>query len=130
MAILGLGIDIVELERIGRLHRLHGQRFIDRFCVPGEVQAREDQALIEHLGGIFAAKEALLKALGTGWAQGLGFLQLEIVRRPGGAPAVRYNGRAKERAEELGVHRTHLTITHERAYAVAFAILEGDLSTD
>lgn len=126
MAILGIGLDIVELERIGRLYGRYGSRFVARFCAPGEAQPRHGTALIEHLGGLFAAKEAVLKALGTGWAQGLGFRQVEVVRDPSGAPAIRLHGAAAQRAEQLGALRTHLTITHERAYAAAFAILEGD----
>ena len=126
MAILGIGLDIVDLRRIRRIHDQHGSRFVRRYCAPGEAQAREGDALIEHLGGLFAAKEAMLKALGTGWAQGLGFRQIEVVKGPSGAPEVRLHGAAAARAELLGVTRTHLTITHERAYAAAFAILEGD----
>jgi len=126
MAILGIGLDIVELERIGRLYERHGSRFVARFCAPGEAQTRHGAALIEHLGGLFAAKEAVLKALGTGWAQGLGFRQVEVVRNTAGAPAIRLHGVAAQRAEQLGVLHSHLTITHERAYAAAFAILEGD----
>lgn len=125
MTILGIGIDIVELERIGRLHERHGTRFVARFCAPGEAQDRHGTAMIEHLGGLFAAKEAVLKALGTGWAQGLSFRQVEVVRNELGAPTVRLHGAAARRAEALGAFHTHLTITHERAYAAAFAILEG-----
>jgi holo-[acyl-carrier protein] synthase len=126
MAILGIGLDIVELERIGRLYERHGARFVARFCASGEAQPRHGTALIEHLGGLFAAKEAVLKALGTGWAQGLGFRQVEVVRNSSGAPAIRLHGAASQRAERLGVLHSHLTITHERAYAAAFAVLEGE----
>ncbi len=125
MSILGLGMDVVELARLEKIHRRHGETFILRFCNPGEWQARQGHALIEHLGGLFAAKEAVMKALGTGWAQGLAFRQIEVVRDPSGAPHVRLHGRAAERARELGSRRIHLTITHERSYAAAVAILEG-----
>lgn len=125
MAILGLGVDIVELERIERLHERHGEAFIRRFCRPGEWQPRRGAALIQHLGGLFAAKEATLKALGTGWAQGLGLRQIEVVRGPGGAPGVRLHEAAADRSARLGAASVHLSITHERSHAVAVAVLEG-----
>ncbi len=125
MSVLGVGIDIVELSRIARLHERHGEAFERRFCLPGERLQRHGDALIQHLGGLFAAKEAVLKALGTGWAQGLGLLQVEVARRPGGAPEVRLHGEAQRRAEELGAAKVHLSITHERGHAAAVAVLES-----
>jgi holo-[acyl-carrier protein] synthase len=124
LSILGVGIDIVELARIARLHERHGEAFARRFCRVGERQERSGEALVQHLGGLFAAKEAVLKALGTGWAQGLGLLQVEVARRPGGAPEVRLHGEAARRAAALGVARIHLSITHERGHAAAVAVLE------
>lgn len=126
MMILGTGIDIVELPRIERLYERHGDGFLKRICRPGEVQSRQGEALIQHLGGLFAAKEAVLKALGTGWAQGLGLRQVEVVRSDAGAPGICLHELAAERAAAMGVVRTHLSISHERSYAVAMAILEGD----
>ncbi len=125
MAILGIGLDIVELERIEKIHRRHGDAFIRKICREGEAQKRTGRALIEHLGGLFAAKEAGLKALGTGWAEGLGLSQVEVARRPTGAPFLRLHRAAAERAATMGVTQMHLTISHERHYAVAFVILEG-----
>lgn len=125
MAILGIGLDIVELGRIERIHARHGESFIRRFCRPGEWQPRSGPALIEHLGGLFAAKEAVLKALGTGWAQGLTLRQIEIVRQAGGAPAIRLHAAAAQRSAALGGKRIHLSITHERRYAAAMAVVEG-----
>lgn len=130
MGIVGLGIDIVELPRIERIHARHGEAFIRRFCRPGEVQPREGDALIQHLGGLFAAKEAVLKALGTGWAQGLGLTHVEVCRRPGGAPTIRFHAAAADRASLLGVQNTLLSITHERRYAAAVAVLEGGPSQE
>ncbi len=125
MAILGIGSDIVELQRIERIHRRHGEAFIRKICREGEAKPRTGPALIEHLGGLFAAKEAGLKALGTGWAEGLGLSQIEVAHRPSGAPFLRMHRAAAERAEAMGVTRAHLTISHEKHYAVAFVILEG-----
>lgn len=125
MAILGIGLDIVELDRIERLYQRHGEAFVRKICREGEAQPRKGRAMIEHLGGLFAAKEAGLKALGTGWAEGLGLSQVEVARHDSGAPYLRLHRAAAERAERLGVSQTHLTISHERHYAVAFVILEG-----
>lgn len=126
MTILGIGLDIVDLGRMKRLHDRYGETFIRRFCRDGEWQQRRGGALIEHIGGLFAAKEAVMKALGTGWAEGLAFHQIEIVRLPSGAPTVELHRRARERAEEMAVDAIHLSITHERTYAAAVAILEGE----
>ncbi len=123
--IRGVGLDVVELQRIARLLDRHGASFTRRFCLPGEEQPRSGEARVQHLGGLFAAKEAVLKALGTGWGQGLGLLHVEVVRQPGGAPAVRLHAAAATRAADLGVVRVHLSITHERRYAAAVAVLEG-----
>ena len=125
MAILGIGLDVVNLQRIGEIHERHGAAFARRICQQSEIKPYRDNALIEHLGGLFAAKEAVFKALGTGWSDGLGFRQVEIVHLPSGAPTLRLHGAAAEHAARLGVESTHLSITHERRYAAAVAILEG-----
>ena len=127
--IVGVGIDLVELDRIDRLHRRYGDTFTARFCRPEEPQRRANAALVQHLGGLFAAKEAVLKALGTGWAQGLRLRDVEVVHDQHGAPAVRLHARAAARAEDLAVHSIHLSISHERAHAIAFALLEGSAAT-
>ncbi len=124
MAIIGIGIDIVELARIGQILDRRGDRFVRRFCRVGEAQERFGAARIEHLGGLFAAKEAALKALGTGWAKGLAFRQVEVARHTHGAPFLRLHGAAGQRAADLGVDSIHLSISHERKYAVAFVVLE------
>jgi holo-[acyl-carrier protein] synthase len=125
LSVLGIGIDLVEVARIGRLLERHGERAIERICNPGEATL-DRVALDQHVAGLFAAKEAVLKALGTGWAQGTAFRQVEVVRTPGGAPQVRLHGVAAERAAALGASRVHLSITHERGFAAAVAVLEGD----
>ena len=130
MTVLGVGVDIIELDRISRVLDRHRQRFLDRLCRPAEWQERQGQALIERVGGLFAAKEAVLKALGTGWAQGLSLRQVEVVRDRLGAPSVVLHDRAREWAATRGPHELHLSISHERSYAVAFAILEGDPGYD
>ena len=126
MSVLGLGLDVVELQRIEDLLERHGERFEERICRPGEIRRREGRAGIEHIGGLFAAKEAVLKALGTGWAQGLGLRQVEVVRDEAGAPGVRLHDAARQRLDTLGGRRVHLSITHERSYAAAVALIEDD----
>lgn len=123
--IVGLGLDVVELERIEAIYARHGEAFVRRFCREGEPARRQGAAFIEHLGGLFAAKEAVLKALGTGWAAGLAFRQVEIVRLPSGAPTVKLHGAAERRFAELGAMAIHLSVTHERRYAAAVAVLES-----
>jgi holo-[acyl-carrier protein] synthase len=124
VSILGIGVDLCEVARIGRLLERHGERAVARICNEGEAD-RGRASLDQHLAGLFAAKEAVLKALGTGWAQGTSFRQVEVVRAPGGAPGVRLHDVAAARAAALGVGRIHLSITHERGYAAAVAVLEG-----
>ncbi len=125
MAILGIGLDLVDVERIGRIHHRHGAAFVRRICQDGECKPYQGHALVEHLAGLFAAKEAMFKALGTGWAQGVGFRQVEIAHLESGAPSYRLHGAAAQRATSLGVASYHLSITHERHQAAAVAILEG-----
>lgn len=125
MTILGLGIDIVELVRIEGLLDRHEKRFLERLFREGEWQRRHAEAFVQHIGGLFAAKEAVLKALGTGWSEGLAPRQVEVVRAENGAPSVCLHDGAALRAQELGVSEVHLSVTHERSYAAAVAILEG-----
>ncbi|MEM7353059.1 MAG: holo-ACP synthase [Acidobacteriota bacterium] len=127
MAILGIGLDVVSVERIARIHERRGAAFVHRICRPGECKPYREQALVEHLAGLFAAKEAMFKALGTGWGQGVGFRQVEVAYSPTGAPYARLHGAAAEQAAKLGATSSHLSITHERTTAAAVAILEGQL---
>ena len=123
MAILGIGLDVVSLERLDRIHARHGAAFRRRICRPGEVKPYQGQALIEHLGGLFSAKEAMFKALGTGWGQGDGFRQVEIVHIASGAPGYRLHGAAGERAAALGVASMHYT-------GMSAMVVAADISYD
>jgi holo-[acyl-carrier protein] synthase len=123
--VVGVGIDVVEVARIAALLARHGERALERLCHPGEAD-RSRAALDQHVAGLFAAKEAVLKALGTGWAAGLTLRQVEVVRAAGGAPGVRLHAAAAERAAALGITRLHLSISHERAWAAAVAVAESD----
>lgn len=122
--IIGLGFDLVSVVRIERL--LGADRaFEERMFTPSERAACEGRAdLPQALGARLAAKEACLKALGTGWGQGLTFLQVEVVGREAGAPSLRLSGAAADRARELGIDRLHLTLSHEGPFAAAVVVAE------
>jgi holo-[acyl-carrier protein] synthase len=122
--IVGLGLDLVDLDRMARLLERHGEAAVRRFCRDGEARPLAGSARVAHLAGLFAAKEAAMKALGTGWARGIGFHQIEVVRAPSGAPGLVFHGAAAARAAELGVSAPLLTITHDGRTAAAVVVLE------
>jgi len=124
--VLGLGLDVVDLARFTRLHARYGDRLERRLCGETLLRALSGAARSTHLAGLFAAQEAVLKALGTGWAEGLSPRQVVITHDPSGAPRVALTGAARERAARLGATRIHLSITHDRGVAAAVAILEGE----
>lgn len=122
---MGLGIDIVEVARLAAALGRHGDRFVDRVFTDAEraaCDARGDRILA--LAARFAAKEACLKALGTGWAEGLGFRDVEVVREGNQPPRLVLHGEAARRAETLGVVRSHVSLTHQPGTAAAVVILE------
>ncbi len=124
--ILGLGLDVVSIDRISRSLSDGAERFEERVFTPAERQvcaSRHDR--LQALAARFAAKEACLKALGTGWTGGLSFQQVEVLGSEGGQPELRLSGRAAERAQTLGVRRVHVTLSHEHNVAAAVVILEG-----
>lgn len=123
--ILGIGLDVVETAQMERALGGRGQRFEERVFTAaerGECDGRVDRE--QALAARFAAKEACVKALGTGWSQGISFLQVEIVRGEGGAPVVRLSGQAADRARDWGVRRVHVSLTHQTGIAAAAVILE------
>ncbi len=124
MPILGHGIDIVETARIRQLVESHGQRFLDRCFTPGELAYcnRNTKRFYEHLAGRFAAKEAVLKVLGTGWRGGIQWTDIEILREPSGQPKVLLSGECRRIAERLGICRWHVSISHIETHATASAI--------
>lgn len=123
MRIVGHGIDLVETARIAELLEEHGPRFESRCFTAGELAyAGDKKRRVEHLAGRFAAKEAVLKVLGTGWSQGIAWTDVEVVREPSGRPVVRLHGRCAEVAGELGIDEWWLSITHIDSHAAASAI--------
>src|SRR5262245_23917587 len=123
MEIVGIGTDIVECLRIARLIEQHGELFLNRVYTEREIrycQARK--RAMEHFAGRWAAKEAILKCLGTGWAKGLCWTDLEVRNEPGGKPHVHVRGAAKDQVQRLGVSDILVSISHCRAYATAYAL--------
>ena len=123
--VVGIGLDLVEIARLERVLSTYGSRFEERVYTRSELEACAGRAdRTQALAARFAAKEACLKALGTGWSGGLSFRQVEIVSDAGGRPAIRLLGRAESRARELGVRSIHVSLTHQPATAAAVVVLE------
>jgi holo-[acyl-carrier protein] synthase len=123
--IVGLGIDIAEVDRIERAIRRYGQRFLQRVFTAAEIDYCQSKAnACERFAGRFAAKEAAMKAIGTGWRRGVRWRDFEVVREPSGRPILRFSGVAADFAERLGMKRALVSITHTAAQAIAQVILE------
>ncbi len=127
MQIIGHGIDIVETARVAKMVEDHQDRFLKRCFTQGELDyvAANPMRQAEHLAGRFAAKEAILKVLGTGWSNGIAWTDAEVLREPSGKPGVLLHGRCAEIAAELGITQWHLSISHSGGYATASAIGVG-----
>jgi holo-[acyl-carrier protein] synthase len=121
---IGHGIDIVETERIGRLLADHGEHFLDRVFTKIEQQHAQlsGKRQIERLAGRFAAKEAVLKALGTGWRGKIAWTDIEIAALPSGQPMIRLSGECARIAAEMGIIRWLVSISHIGTHAIASAI--------
>jgi holo-[acyl-carrier protein] synthase len=120
MRIIGHGIDIVDNARIAEMIDAHGERFISRvFSADEQALAKDLKQPVEYYAGRFAAKEAVLKALGTGLAQGISWTEVEIVRAPSGRPLVRLAGRCLEVARGLGIDQWQVSISHIKTHATA-----------
>ena len=125
--IVGTGIDIVHISRIeGALGRL-GLRFRDRIFTEGEIRYCESKgSRYESYAARFAAKEAAMKALGTGWSSGVGWREIEVVSGETGPPAIRLTGHALKRFEEIGASTIHVSISHSIDLAIAHVLLETE----
>jgi holo-[acyl-carrier protein] synthase len=124
--IVGLGVDITEVGRIEAAIRRHGRTFLARVFTPEEIAYCErHKNRFERYAGRFAAKEAAMKALGTGWRKGVRWLDIEVTRNAAGRPALRLTGRAKDVADGLRVTNIVLTITHTDSTALAEVIFEA-----
>ncbi len=124
--ILGLGTDLVEVDRVRASLDRFGERFLLRVFTPGErAYAAAKRCPEQNLAARFAAKEAGAKALGTGLSRGVGWREFEVTRSPEGAPRLVLHGRALASAAALGVERTLLSLTHTDRYAFAVVVFEG-----
>jgi holo-[acyl-carrier protein] synthase len=124
--IVGLGVDIAEVGRIKAAIERHGEVFLRRVYTAREREYCERfKNKFERYAGRFAAKEAAMKALGTGWARGVRWVDVEVVRQKGGRPTMALAGEAGNVAERLGVKNIALSITHTETQALAQVIFEG-----
>jgi holo-[acyl-carrier protein] synthase len=127
MAILGIGTDIVECPRIADMIERHQDIFITRVFTPAEIEyCSGRKAATQHYAGRWAAKEAVLKALGTGWRRGISWRDIEIRNDKNGAPTVKLRGGARDVMTAAGIARMHVTISHCRSFAVSYVVAEGD----
>jgi len=124
--ILGTGVDLAEVPRIRAAIERHGGRFIERIYTPPEIAYVERKAnRFERYAARFAAKEAGMKAIGTGWRRGVTWRDFEVVNLPSGRPTLRLHGVASEIAQQLGVRQISLSLTHTAELGMALVILEG-----
>ena len=124
--IVGSGVDLVEIARIQQSLERYGKRFLNRvFTAAEQAYCMRKRNAAESFAARFAAKEAGAKALGTGISRGVNWLEIEVVREPGGRPGLRFHGRAAEIASQLGVARAALSITHTASLSMANVVLES-----
>jgi|ERR1700733_9396123 len=123
--VLGLGTDLIEIERIQASMDRFGERFLERIFTTEEIAYcwRKKQPA-ESLAARFAAKEAGAKALGTGISRGISWKEIEVIRKMGERPMLHFNGRAGELAKAMGVRRAQLTLSHSRKLAIAVVVVE------
>ena len=126
MDVLGIGTDITECLRIAQMIERHGELFVDRVYTPEETgYCRNRKQATQHFTGRWAAKEAVLKALGTGWIRGVSWRDIEIRNEAGGRPVVLLHGGAQQTAQRLGVTEVLVSISHCHTHATAYAIALG-----
>jgi holo-[acyl-carrier protein] synthase len=127
MSILGIGTDIVECLRIAQMIERHGELFITRVYTPHEIEYCQSRRMgTQHFAGRWAAKEAVLKALGTGWRRGISWRDVEIRNLRSGSPTVQLYGGARDYMEQHGIAQLLVSISHCRSHATAYAIALGE----
>jgi holo-[acyl-carrier protein] synthase len=123
--LIGTGIDIVEIERIGSAIDRYGERFLERVFTADEIEyCKRKKNCAESFAARFAAKEAGAKALGTGIQRGVIWTEIEVRREHGHRPTLHFSGRAREIADRMGVKRVSLSLSHSRSTAIALVMLE------
>jgi len=124
--IVGLGLDLAEVERIRAAIERHGRRFVERIYTPAEIAyAERKRNPYERYAARFAAKEAGMKAIGTGWRRGVRWQDFEVQNLPSGRPTLRFHGVAAQVAESLGVRNVVLSLTHTDSQGIAIVVLES-----
>ena len=127
-SVLGIGTDIIECVRIAKMIEKHGEIFLTRVYTENEIAyCSGRKAANQHYAGRWAAKEAVLKALGTGWAHGIQWTDIEVVNQQGGKPLIVLSGRAEEISCQQGIHEMMISISHCRHYATAYATALGGI---
>ena len=124
--IVGTGVDIAEVDRIAAAIGRHGEAFLRRVFTPSEIgYCERHRSKFERYAARFAAKEAAMKALGTGWRKGVRWVDIEVAREPSGKPTLRLSGEAKKFADALNVKNIALSLTHSGNTAFAQVIFES-----
>jgi holo-[acyl-carrier protein] synthase len=127
MGIIAHGIDLVDFPRIEEMVNRHDKRFLDRiFTASEQAYAEANRNGIEKLAGRFAAKEAVLKLVGTGWRGKIAWTDIEVVNTETGQPEVKLSGEVKKIAEKLGITQISVSITHTANFAIASAVALAD----
>lgn len=127
MSVLGIGTDIIECLRIAKMIERHGEIFLTRVYTPHEIEyCTARKAATQHYAGRFAAKEAVLKALGTGWTRGIQWRDIEVQNEMGGRPLIRISGAAAELCRKNGISEILISISHCRTHATAYALAVGN----
>ena len=123
MEIVAHGIDLVDCPRIEQMIQRHGERFIKRvFTAAEQAYAQKNKNEVEKLAGRFAAKEAVLKLVGTGWRGKIAWTDIEVINNPAGQPQVTLSGEVEKIAEKLGIKHISISITHTANFAIASAV--------
>ena len=127
MNIIGIGTEIVECLRIAQMIERHAELFIGRVYTPHEIEfcSSRGQAT-QHYAGRWAAKEAVLKALGTGWRRGISWRDIEVRNDPSGKPTIALRGGCRDVVETLGITEMLISISHCRSHATAYALAIGN----
>ncbi|HVX13377.1 MAG TPA: holo-ACP synthase [Pirellulales bacterium] len=127
MKVIGIGTDIIECLRIAQMIERHGELFINRVYTPLEIRyCNSRKQATQHFAGRWAAKEAILKALGTGWRKGISWRDIEVHNDSLGKPLVGLRGGAADLVEQLGITDMQVSISHCRSHALAYALALGD----
>ena len=131
MEIVAHGIDLVDCPRIEQMIQRHGERFVNRVFTPAEqAYAEKNKNEVEKLAGRFAAKEAVLKLVGTGWRGKIAWTDIEIINNAAGQPGVTLGGEVRKIADKLGIKHISVSITHTANFAIASAVALAQSNED